>query len=351
MRVLFIYKYLTHGGVETVLRSRLEQLPQSGVDAYAWFLGDHGGRNLFHKLEHRLYVGEGAIMKNQLQKFDIIVSIDTQEVIHLLPSSDSVIFECHSPYLENLEYLKSDEFQALEVCRVFTPSVYQSEIVHDFGIPANKVRVIPNSVGGHFFSPINVVPKYMHPLILWVGRLDALKNWTGFLSVIAELRKTTNNFEAIMVGKVSWRNGRSSHVFKKIQKGKLTDCVRWIESISFDRMCRLYDLVRESDGVVISTSKNESFGMTIAEAMSRGCTVLAPEKGPFIEFVHDRKNGYLYSEKTSKNIAARLAEIIREKNRFEKIGRTAIHDINHAFHPKVANETLRSELLNCHHRR
>ena len=47
MKVLFVYKYLTLGGVETVLRARLDGLAECGIDAHAWFFDDLGGRALF----------------------------------------------------------------------------------------------------------------------------------------------------------------------------------------------------------------------------------------------------------------------------------------------------------------
>ncbi len=44
----------------------------------------------------------------------------------------------------------------------------------------------------------------------------------------------------------------------------------------------------------MSTSKGESFGMTIAEAMARGCAVVLPSYGPFPEFVEDGVSGCFY---------------------------------------------------------
>jgi hypothetical protein len=37
VKVLFVYKYLTLGGVEAVLRARLDGLSAAGIEAHAWF--------------------------------------------------------------------------------------------------------------------------------------------------------------------------------------------------------------------------------------------------------------------------------------------------------------------------
>ena len=130
MKILFVYKYLTPGGVETVLRARLETLHEMGVEAFAWFLGDSGGRYIFAGLEDRIFIGHEAMSLSHLSEFDVISSIDTEEIIPLLrglPPSTKVIFEVHSPYFENLEYLKSREFRNLNIPRILVPSQYQKQ--------------------------------------------------------------------------------------------------------------------------------------------------------------------------------------------------------------------------------
>jgi glycosyltransferase involved in cell wall biosynthesis len=344
MRILFIYKYLTQGGVESVLRTRIEQLPFLGIDAYAWFLGDQGGRDMFNSLEHRVFVGESAIKEDELKEYDLIVSIDTEEVIPILGNVTS-IFESHSPYLENLEYLRSAEFRSLNIRKILTPSRHQAEVVQTFGIPAKRIKIIPNPIGNAFFSPSIEMPKNTWPILLWIGRLDELKNWIGFLAIVGELRNINHSFEAIMIGKISDQHGGSNRLFQELRKRSITDCVRWIESIDHARMVRLYDLVRASGGIVISTAKNESFGMTVAEAMARGCTVFAPKREPFLEYIQPNKNGYLYQESNRKNIAGRLAKIMEKDDRQRGVGMNAKKDIISHYHPTVTLGVLKSELF------
>ncbi len=60
MKVLFVYKYLTLGGCETVLRARLDGLTALGVDARAWFLNDGPGRSIFAGVEDRVHLSDAA---------------------------------------------------------------------------------------------------------------------------------------------------------------------------------------------------------------------------------------------------------------------------------------------------
>ena len=60
LRVLFVYKYLTPGGVEAVLATRLEELDRFGIVAHAWFfseVGTAGGREMFASVADRVHLG------------------------------------------------------------------------------------------------------------------------------------------------------------------------------------------------------------------------------------------------------------------------------------------------------
>src|SRR6185312_11639088 len=83
VKVLFVYKYLTLGGVEAVLRARLDSLAPAGIEAHAWFFHDYGGRSIFQGREDRLHVGpvEECLRFARREGFDLLSSIDSEEVL------------------------------------------------------------------------------------------------------------------------------------------------------------------------------------------------------------------------------------------------------------------------------
>src|SRR3990170_2513672 len=83
MRVLFVYKFLTLGGVESVLRARLEGLGAEGIEAQAWFLSDGGAYETFRDLRDRVRVGPIPALVDHVRSFDpqIVSSIDTEEAL------------------------------------------------------------------------------------------------------------------------------------------------------------------------------------------------------------------------------------------------------------------------------
>ena len=347
MKILFVYKYLTPGGVETVLRARLETLHEMGVEAFAWFLGDSGGRDIFAGLEDRIFIGHEAMSLSHLSEFDVISSIDTEEIIPLLrglPPSTKVIFEVHSPYFENLEYLKSREFRNLNIPRILVPSQYQKQVVTRFGISEEIVSVVPNPLGRQFFSTSQEVPQAKKPIILWVGRLDHLKNWKGFLDMVKAMKAETITFESVMIGNTNDRLQISHEVYREIKKRSISEMIRWFSSLPYKNMTRMYDLVRESGGFVLSTSRNESFGMTLAEGMARGCVVFAPNEGPFPEYLSSGLNGYLYDRRHFNDALSNIQLVLNDPVVRDQIGSRSRVDVKRLFHPDTVGALFTEEL-------
>ncbi len=347
MKVLFIYKYLTLGGVETVLRARLETQHEMSVEAFAWFLSGDGGKKIFDGLENKIFIGLEAMSLSDLSEFDVISSIDTPEIIPLLrglPPSTKVIFEAHSPYFENLEYLKSREFRNFNILRILVPSQYQKQVVTRFGISEEIVGVVPNPLGRQFFSASQEVPQAKKPIILWVGRLDHLKNWKGFLDIVKAMKAEAITFESVMIGDTNNRLQTPHEVYREIKKRSISEMIRWFSSLPYKNMTRMYDLVRESGGLVISTSRNESFGMTLAEGMARGCVVFAPNEGPFPEYLSSGLNGYLYDRRHFNEALSNIQLVLTDPVVRDQIGSRSRVDVKRLFHPDTVGTSFTEEL-------
>jgi glycosyltransferase involved in cell wall biosynthesis len=295
MKILFVYKYLTLGGCETVLRARLEALPALGADAHAWFLEDGPGRILFRGAASRVRVGDVGAFAHAIasEAWDIVATLDTPEVIPALRGSGAprLVVEVHTPYAQNRAYLAT---LRAPVAAYLVPSRHQADVVRRHARIAAPVHVVPNPLAAPFATvPAPFVPAPPRPVIGWIGRLDPLKNWTGFLELAGRLGLAGRRAEFWLIGGEPRRQGGAALLARARAEGVLHR-LRWFRDVAHDRLPAFLDAVRDSGGVVVSTSRGESFGMTIAEAMARRCAVLAPRDGPFPEFVENGATGRLY---------------------------------------------------------
>lgn len=325
MRVLFVYKYLSVGGVETVLRARLDALPALGVDARAWFLHDIGGSGVFRGCESRIQLGSIDDLGRKLSDggIDVLATIDTPEVLASegVRREMPVVVECHSPYLENLEYLRT--LSRPPVAEIWVPSAYQGRVVGERCRAEIAIEVVPNPLCESFLTPPQrfaaVSPR---PVVAWIGRMDDLKNWRGFVSLAAEVAGLGHACEFWLAGKPV-ESAVASELRSLLRERGLLGSLRWYREYPHQRLPVWIDAVRDSGGVVVSTSRGESLGMTIAEAMARACPVVAPRSGPFAEFVSDEATGLLFDPDLPGDAAAKVSRLLQDPALRQRLGAAA----------------------------
>lgn len=334
MRVLFIYKYLTLGGVETVLRARLDGLDELGVEAHAWFFHDLGGRHVFSGLEDRIRVGSaGDCLAFARSGFDLVVAIDTEEVLPSLAErrSPRLVVECHSPYLENIEYLR--RLSAHPPAAVLVPSEHQRRIVRERIGCRSPVRVVANCLTDGFLAPTTAFPAPPpRPVIGWLGRLDWLKNWPAALELTSRLLDEGADVELWIAGRPVNADGGGELRERATDLGMIGR-LRWFRGLPHARLPRLLDAIRDSGGVVVSTSRAESFGMGLAEAMARECTVVAPDRAPFRELVADGLTGILVPDDVAERAVEPVLGLLLDAARRIALGSRARECVLRRFAP------------------
>jgi len=347
LRVLFIYKYLTLGGVESVLRARLKGLPTWGVEAYAWFLSDGPGRVLFRDLDERVWVGPPEGIGSSLQRvpFDLVISIDTDEAFPYMASlapQTCLLLESHSPYKENIEYLRF--LSGSNAAAILVPSRHQARLVEKRVAHRIPIRVIPNPMGERFLDkPVHFPQPPPRPVVAWIGRQDHLKNWNAYLEILRTLTRMRCHVEGWMVGRGSGA-GYELRLLRRAKRLHVLARLRWFSALPHEAMPHLFDAVRDSGGVVISTSRNETFGLAIAEAMARGCAVVVPDQGPFPEFVEHGSNGLRYRSGSTAQAASMVAKFLRDEPFRARCGARARDSILQKHAPEYALRLLAEEL-------
>lgn len=349
MKVLFVYKYLTLGGVETVLRARLDGLERHGIEAHAWFFHELGGRSVFAGREDRICVGAiDDCLRISRDGFDLLVSIDTEEIFAGLGGKGGsarlprLVVECHSPYLENIEYLRT--LAQYRPAAVFVPSEYQRQIARERVGEKVPVRVVPNPLRQAFVEEPKPFPAPLpHPVVAWIGRMDDLKNWKGFVELAGALHRRDGNLEYWIAGKPVAADG-GEDLRKRGADAGILGRLKWFRGLPHERVPAFLDAVRDSGGVMVSTSRGESFGMTVAEAMARGCPVAVPAGPPFTEFVTDGGTGVLVPAASTEAAAERIAALLADAPRRAELGHRARQAVLERFAPEPALAALAREL-------
>ena len=347
MKGLFIYKYLTLGGVESVLRTRLAGLPALGIEAEAWFMSGGPGASLFEAVAEQVKIGDAEDLADWIFSSppDVACVIDTEEALGVLGGFGStlpVVVESHSPYRENRVYLY---WLARANIRSFlVPSRYQARAIERRARSIAPVMIVPNPVPESFVAaPTRFDPTPPSPIVAWIGRLDALKDWKACIRIVGRRSAALPAPELWIVGEPQGAEG-DRRLYEYARRQGVLRNMRWYPSFPHDRMPRLLDAVRDSGGVVLSTSREESFGMSVAEAMARECPVVVPSSGPFPEFVEHGVTGRLYQPGDVRQAAGEVAVFLQDTDARRSCGRRAREAILARHAPEVALRLLADEL-------
>jgi GT2 family glycosyltransferase/glycosyltransferase involved in cell wall biosynthesis len=324
-RILFVYQFLTLGGVEVVMQTRLRELASRDIEARMLFLAESGGgESIFNQMGDQVAVHtEEAEIEKYVRDFnpDWISTIDTPGIIpiarRVVPDA-RIAYEVHTPYPDYVALLLDPDLMA-RVSGIIVPSQSQKEFIALRIARPLPIEVVPNSLPKEFLNKTESNPPKSN-IVMWVGRLDDLKNWRGFIQLAARVRESIEA-EFWIVGGL--RNREEGNLFEAIQKAGLMDSFRWLPAVSYEDMPRLYDYVGRSGGCLVSTSWAESFGMAALEAMASGCPVIAPDIVGLRDLVKHGETGWLYPSMNNDRASDFVLEAIQDSGARETIIKNA----------------------------
>jgi len=158
----------------------------------------------------------------------------------------------------------------------------KSEIVSRLKIPEHTVTVVKPGVD-QVFRPKG--KKSERPLVLGVGRLVPVKQFSLFLDVVLRVKKTIKNLEVIIAG-----DGYERDKLQELIYGyNASSWIKLVGKVNLEQLIRLYSKA----WVYLTTSKREGWNLTVSEAMACGTPVVATRIVGHVDNVIDGYTGYL----------------------------------------------------------
>src|SRR3989344_6667591 len=184
---------------------------------------------------------------------------------------------------------------------------------HSIRVVSEKIKKQVETIG--VLAPIYVLPVYINvnlfrslkrepneqKTILWIGRFEAEKDPVYAIDIFKKVRKTCVDTKLIMLGL-----GSLEETLRRRAKGSTVEFPGWVD-------VKLYLKIAD---VVLCTSRHESWGASIVEALVAGVPVVAPDVG----IAKEAGAVVVAREK----IAETVAEILRRGGR----GELKIHLLN-----------------------
>jgi glycosyltransferase involved in cell wall biosynthesis len=173
---------------------------------------------------------------------------------------------------------RARDFELRRAAYVYCPSAYLRKLVLGWGIPPERVSVLPNPVPADL--PQSDEPRNGRMLV-FAGRLTAQKSLGRALEAVASV----DGVRLVIAGDGPDRGPLE-------QRARELGIDDRVEFLGAQPRRRVVELFRAADASILSSSW-ENFPHTVVEALAVGTPVLAMEAGGVGEVVRDGVNGLL----------------------------------------------------------
>ena len=155
MRILFHYRFLGLGGVETALLNRLGALRAVGMDGTLWFTEFWCDGATYLAGHSDIIVDDiGSVaVANALREHDALVIIDNPTLLFNLAAQGAIppiIYETHAS-TGHLTDVYNNVHTADLVRAFVVPSSFNRELLARSGVPSEKVFIVPNCIDTALF--------------------------------------------------------------------------------------------------------------------------------------------------------------------------------------------------------
>ena len=215
-----------------------------------------------------------------------------------------------------LERVKADTFEGESEDRAFQEAaifacadavlasceVEAEQFVRFYNAERSRVHIVPLGVEHAFFAP-GYRPQARRALgikgedsmLLFVGRLQALKGVDLALETLIELRNRGRNIMLAIVGGPSGPDGRATlaSLHRRVEEAGVISHVSFVAPQSHQL---LSTWMRASD-VVLVPSRTESFGLVALESSACGTPVVASDVGGLMTLIDEGVTGFLVDER------------------------------------------------------
>jgi glycosyltransferase involved in cell wall biosynthesis len=207
-----------------------------------------------------------------------------------------------------------------------------------WGVPSDKITVIPNGTDFHRRAPARDARKLSGPVVGLVANFARVKRHELFVDVIERLPEPVRG--VIVGGVMPILGGAPYEAEVRAAAARLSDRIvftgprddiaEWMASMD----------------VLVCTSAHESFGRVLIEAMAVGTPVVATPVGAIPDVIDHGRTGLLAGD--ADGLAAAVRRLLEDRAFAERMAAAALDEVKQRFDTAVVtrqNEDLYRELL------
>lgn len=341
MNVLFIY-YVPSGGVETLNRERSRALKKVNIQSH--FLYYEKRRELINDHEAPVYITrDDDKIRNIIENGNYTAIVVTSD-FPALPKIRS--FGYQGEIIVEIQGYGPKE-TARRLFKKFAP--YVEKYVDGLLNPKTPYiaqlfrEIFPGVPSFHFNNCFDTkkfsyvpVPKPEHPIIAWIGRIVANKNWSEFLKIGARFINEHNpNIQLMMFEDPTISDARERKKFHTlVRELQLEKKILRHTNLPHKQMARMFSLIGESGGFLCSTSEAEGAPYSVLEALICRCPVLTTDSDGVKSMIIHNSTGKYYTLGNIQEAVTEGMELMTNKRLREQIRDNGVRHVEQQFSPE-----------------
>ena len=192
---------------------------------------------------------------------------------------------------------------------IFISNAVKDSFDKKFNIKDKKTAIVYNGIDSKFLEEAKLKNEDMKNII-FVGRLTYVKGVNLLIEALKKIHEVNDNIKLTIVGEGEEKQNLINQVNELdlqnfvLFTGRQANVIKWLD---------------KADIFVYPSIWQEGFGISVVEAMARGCIPVAFNKGGLTEIIESGKNGFLISNVNSDELAKQIIEIISMDSKMAKI--------------------------------
>ena len=188
---------------------------------------------------------------------------------------------------------------------IITPSAHSKELLRKiYELPYERVRVIHNGANTLKLIMKNFEPKVDNDFILYLGRINRMKNIQGILKAFDNVSSKIEH-KLLIVGNDENELKKEIHL-ANLQESTINKIV-FKKNITEEEKCKLM----RNASLFLFISLYEGFGLPPVEAMACGCPVIASDNSSLPEVCGDA--AYYVNPENHKEIADGIMDVLNNE--------------------------------------